>query len=1763
MKRLLGLALVLALLLSLGSSAAEKESRGVSLTTDKALFQTLTLSAMPAVEAAVQAGNYSLAKEQLLQYYTEKFRTLDTVPGSAVRNAMIYLAQKQTFAFSEPYLSYVDIKGTEYQQYSLNLVGNKTGVYVLSMLDKTQGEILLPSRESGAMAPKLIVTCADNSTKTLELTADTYVRAGSYSSKNYGSTATLYVHDDYSGTDPFGNHTKRVYLRFNSAQIPGNAKSVTLSLYAKCSGGSEAALRLHAFGAYNTSWTESGLTWDWLLKNKSLAHFSWNGIPGGFTWVAPQGVPSEWARFNGRFYEVTSLVQAGVKAGIGSQVYTDYLSTAKELMLDFIRDAGAGTPSNTQGLEPANRMLEFPYIYKQLLEGGFLTPDENITLLSWVYDESNYLSDKSQLFSSQNEVLSDLAYYHGFRHLTGFYQASGYFPEFKEASKWSKNYAARQDIVVDALVLEDGSYSQITFGYQSEMINCGIVLIAAMDAVGDQVSALKIKTRLIRLAAYLVNCTQPDGSLPYWGQGAPSRTKSVVQTVLSAIGNSMDGDPMVEELRRFVTGGENMGLDTHALYDVSKVAVDRTGWSTEDTMLFMNAKCGGNHGHRDALALLLYYRGRQLLTDTGMTSYDSAHTHFNWQNSTTRSHNTIEVDGKAQTLYQNLFDVTDMGKIALSSNPSASVIRSWSDANNNNISTKSLSMDGVINNQVYHSTDFRHYRDVSFLKALGDILFVTDKIVPGDSATHSYTQNWHSAPYSNASLAADAYHTGRTHFSQGPNLIIAQAHDSSADPITANLRTGYDSTAASSPTSYFEYKQSKSGTVTYQTLLYPVQEGATVTVEPKKLTMSGTADATALASRILVQDSSQPELKELYHYHSFEETPSIRSFASYTTNASTAVLAQGETGISFAALFGGSSLRSASSRLLSTSATVTDLSATIKGSCLSLESEDENIYYIGIAANLNGQTVDKVLLNGNSVSFTQDTDGTVRIGNFYFLTHFDQGDPLSSSSDWSAKYSTAAVDTSTGLLSGSFSGHDPQIYTALTLNHEIREGDVFELRIRNSIHSGAYTPLQIFYTSDSDTGFTAKKAMMDKATTYPSEEFVTIQLPFPLSAVGQTLSSFRIDMVNSNKTDPANGSYAVDYVYIGAAESAPSVHSKGLHFDFTDTPADRLRYTCAVYGDRNYDSGYWATNQVTTQNIRFHPEEGLLSYQLAAQSSTIYVQTCDSEQTLSCRPLSYLPSEGDCVQVRFKLEHLQPASASSVYMRLYYIKNNGTAGVVGSDYTSLTNLSGEHFNGGFITITVPMAENFTSAQVINAIRLQIGNLAHAEGQTGTVTVDYISIGQPETLPEKPLKSFTVRFVDSNGQLLATQSVEEGQSASYNGVLPAKAYDELSHYTFCGWDADLSNITADTIFTAQFTAEAHSFGYSNATEQTHIASCSCGYSREEAHSFADSICPCGEPELYEAIQNDSLKLYHSLNLASDISVNYVLPAAALEGFDMDTVYVECSYMEYEGNAETRKVTLRLLPTLRGGYYYFTLNGLTAVHMSNRLHAVLYGTLNRQPYYSPVDEYSIVQYACAQLAKENAGDKLKTLCADLLRYGAAAQIYKNYRTDALADGELTVEQIAYMSNLSAVVFGNNNTILDDLTDPTITWAGKALNLDSKVTLKFVIETGSYAGKAEDLTLRVSFTNIEGQRQTAVLSKFTPYGTSGTCYAFDFDGLLAAELRSVVDVAVYAGDTQLSQTLRYSADTYGNGKSGSLLTLCKCLVAYSDSALAYFTN
>lgn len=360
------------------------------------------------------------------------------------------------------------------------------------------------------------------------------------------------------------------------------------------------------------------------------------------------------------------------------------------------------------------------------------------------------------------------------------------------------------------------------------------------------------------------------------------------------------------------------------------------------------------------------------------------------------------------------------------------------------------------------------------------------------------------------------------------------------------------------------------------------------------------------------------------------------------------------------------------------------------------------------------------------------------------------------------------------------------------------------------------------------------------------------------------------------------------------------------------------------------------------------------------------------------------------------------------------------------------------------------------------------------------------------------------------------------------------------------------------------ATGHSYTYEGIDAANHAVGCKdCDYAATESHVFENGSCVCGKAETVAPLRKEDWKLYHSLNLASDISVNYVIPAEQLAGFDMDSVYVECRYNEFIGNEVGEEKVLQLKPELRNSYYYFTLEGLTAIHMTNELKAVLHGVKDGQAYFSPTDEYSIAQYAYSQLSSATAKEPLKILCADLLRYGAAVQNYKGYRTDSPADGRMTAEQKLLLTDLNGVSFQNVNVTGTELAAPTVSWLGKALDLNTKVTVLYVVNVQDYSGDPTGLSLRVCYTDYLGQEVEVTLTDPQPYWGSAIYYCFRLDSLLAAELRTVLSAQVYKGETPVSNSMTYTPDTYGNGKTGALGTLCKALFAYSDSAKAYFLN
>jgi hypothetical protein len=92
---------------------------------------------------------------------------------------------------------------------------------------------------------------------TLRAAADAYVRDGTSSSTNFG-TATELV----TKRATVAGSTRESYLRFDLSGGPATISSAKLRLFGRLGDTSSASLATQVFGASNTTWGETGITWD-------------------------------------------------------------------------------------------------------------------------------------------------------------------------------------------------------------------------------------------------------------------------------------------------------------------------------------------------------------------------------------------------------------------------------------------------------------------------------------------------------------------------------------------------------------------------------------------------------------------------------------------------------------------------------------------------------------------------------------------------------------------------------------------------------------------------------------------------------------------------------------------------------------------------------------------------------------------------------------------------------------------------------------------------------------------------------------------------------------------------------------------------------------------------------------------------------------------------------------------------------------------------------------------------------------------------------------------------------------------------------------------------------------------------------------------------------------------------------------------------------------------------------------------------------------
>ena len=81
-----------------------------------------------------------------------------------------------------------------------------------------------------------------------------------------------------------------------------------------------------------------------------------------------------------------------------------------------------------------------------------------------------------------------------------------------------------------------------------------------------------------------------------------------------------------------------------------------------------------------------------------------------------------------------------------------------------------------------------------------------------------------------------------------------------------------------------------------------------------------------------------------------------------------------------------------------------------------------------------------------------------------------------------------------------------------------------------------------------------------------------------------------------------------------------------------------------------------------------------------------------------------------------------------------------------------------------------------------------------------------------TYTEK-LNQYTVKFVNYDGTVLQSETLDYGTTPSFKGENPSKTSTSQYSYTFTGWDSELSIVTGDKVYTAVYSSAVNSYNIS--------------------------------------------------------------------------------------------------------------------------------------------------------------------------------------------------------------------------------------------------------------------------------------------------------------------------------------------------------------
>ncbi|MBR3934914.1 MAG: S-layer homology domain-containing protein [Clostridia bacterium] len=765
-------------------------------------------------KAAMEAssdGDYAKAKEEFKKYYQEKKRSFNIKApqdspsddlSAKLHSEQMYYGQGTTLldiASIENDYTTIEVDVTDRVD-SVKATDTKNLAIVVMGLRKDGSSAEFDSREAGANGPKVEVRLATGATFTFSAEKDTYVSAGDNREKSYGTETVLKAEESVTSigvTERVDTNTKRTSIVFHLDGLSeeDSVVSATLKLRGKNAAGT-GKMYLALFSTSTANWTEE-TTW----VNYPNGHIAFSYY--GEDYQLNHSVLSKNADIypNANFRYTEDICRTMFYTPFYNRYYYTkdefYAQAYVKTVGDFMLQHKGGAAVN-KTLDLANRK-GFATQLPVIIDSPYATPEWVAALAKHVWGAADYMKTR---FSSGSNW--------GTAEASQLYAIGAYFPEFKDAYDWTTNLntagnlksaAYRVKYLLDNNIREDFSCYEHAGAYVNYFVSTITSIISIGEVTGVPfVLDAESEEKLINVMKYLADISGPGFTFTQWGDEGNYTGK---HAQLATVGRRYN-DSYLLYAGTDGKEGEKPAY-TSVFYPTGKMAAMRTGWDSRSYMLFTDFGGRSVHGHNDDLGIIVFAKGKYLLSDQSMADYNSENDVILQQ---LEAHNVVITDGQEQ-----------LSKTSDSEEKTGAVSGKTNDwVTNENFDFLS----GTIKDTGANSWT----RNIMFVR--GKYWIVTDYMLPSDLTKDTeHRQLWHMLSTANLSFDNETKAL-RSNFEDVNIQVVPLAPQN----LSTNILTGLQGGNGIKDANYGVYTKTARGATAFNTLLRPesASENADVSI---------------------------------------------------------------------------------------------------------------------------------------------------------------------------------------------------------------------------------------------------------------------------------------------------------------------------------------------------------------------------------------------------------------------------------------------------------------------------------------------------------------------------------------------------------------------------------------------------------------------------------------------------------------------------------------------------------------------------------------------------------------------------------------------------------------------------------------------------------------------------------------------------------------------------------------------------------------------